>query len=273
MEKINFDVLIPAHGESINQLENLVFAITMQRTKQFKLGKILLCSNNTKIEDYFNDKSIIQFIKQSSRLGKPDAFNRMLHESDAEFCVSESADTIPASQYTYQFALTPLINENVGAVTSNPIPINWGFLHLPFIIWRCHHFVQPKISGEMFAFRRELLDKIPLEIVHDDTYIHQIIATKGFKIIYEPRALVINRVSDSLGEFYSQRVKNVVGNLQIKEKFGCSPSDKMRFRLLVLMSVELLANVHGRLDYVRGKIPRGLIGYSLGTTKEVIKNG
>lgn len=267
---MNFDVLIPSHAESIRQLENLVFAITMQRTKQFKLGKILLCSDNTQTEEYFDDKSIIQFIKQPSRLGKPDAFNRMLKESDAEVCVSESADTIPASQYTYEFALNHFsLDEAVGAVTSNPIPLNWGFLSLPFIVWRCHHFVQPKISGEMFAFRRELLGSIPLEIVHDDSYIHQIIVTKGFAVIYEPRAIVINRVPDSLGDFYRQRIKNVVGNMQIAERFGRASLNRVRLRSLVLMSLELLANAHGRLDYVRGKIPEGLIGYNLESTKEV----
>jgi cellulose synthase/poly-beta-1,6-N-acetylglucosamine synthase-like glycosyltransferase len=265
---MEFDVLVCSHGESLDQLEALVFATISQKTREFKLGRIILCSDDRKLRN-LEDYSSVTFIEQPSRLGKPDALNRLLKVSKSEIAVQESADTLPASEYTFYHLLLPFKDATVGAVTSRPEPVNDGFLRLPRIVWKCHHFVQPKVTGELFAFRRELVDAIPNDIIHDDTYIHRIISTKGYGVVYEPKSVVLNRVPESLGEFYLQRKKNVIGNLQIMERFGDLPTDKTRLRSMVLMSLELLANLHGKLDYVRGKIPKGLVGYCLESTKNV----
>jgi cellulose synthase/poly-beta-1,6-N-acetylglucosamine synthase-like glycosyltransferase len=265
---MEFDILVCSHGESLDQLETLIFSAVSQKTKEFRLGKILLCSDDNglkKLEDYSN----VTFIEQPSRLGKPDALNRLLRISESEVVIQESADTIPASEYTFYYLLSPFKDATVGAVTSRPEPVNEGFMYLPRIVWKCHHFVQPKITGELFAFRRKLVDAIPRDIIHDDTYIHRLVSMKGYTVIYEPKSVVLNRVPETLGEFYLQRKKNVIGNLQIMERFRELPTDKMRLRSIVLMSLELLANLHGRLDYVRGKVPKGLVGYSLESTKNV----
>jgi cellulose synthase/poly-beta-1,6-N-acetylglucosamine synthase-like glycosyltransferase len=267
---MEFDVIICSHGESIEQLETLISSTILQKTKEFKLRRILLCSDDEKVKRKFEDYCTVTFIEQPSRLGKPDALNRLIEASESEIIVQESADTIPASEYTFYYLLSPFKDSTVGAVTSRPEPVNDGFMRLPSIIWKFHHFVQPKISGELFALRRGLIDAIPNEVIHDDTYIHKLISMKGYTVIYEPRAIVLNKVPETLGEFYLQRKKNVIGNLQIIEEFGELPPDKMRLRSILLMSIELLANVHGRLDYARGKVPKGLVGYSLKSTKNTL---
>lgn len=267
---MEFDVLICSHGESIEQLETLISSIILQKTKFFKLGRILLCSDDENVKRKFEDYCVVTFIEQPSRLGKPDALNRLIEASESEILVQESADTIPASEYTFYYLLSPLKDSTVGAVTSRPEPVNDGFMRLPRIVWKCHHFVQPKISGELFALRRDLVDAIPNEVIHDDTYIHKLISMKGYTVIYEPRAIVLNKVPETLREFYLQRKKNVLGNLQIIEEFGKLPPDKMRLRSMLLMSIELLANAHGKLDYARGKVPKGLVGYSLKSTKNTL---
>jgi biofilm PGA synthesis N-glycosyltransferase PgaC len=268
--RMYFDVVICSHGESIEQLESLIFSTTLQKTKGFKLGRILLCSDDERVKKKFEDYCTVTFIEQPSRLGKPDALNRLMKVSESEIIVQESADTIPISEYTFYYLLSPFRNSNVGAVTSRPEPVNNGFMSLPRIVWSCHHFVQPKISGELFAFRRDLVDTIPDDIIHDDTYVHKLISKKGYTVVYEPRAVVLNRVPETLEEFYLQRKKNVIGNLQIMEKFRELPQDKMRLRSMILMSLELLANIDGRLDYARGKAPKGLVGYRLESTKNIL---
>lgn len=269
-DKIEFDVAICSHGESIEQLETLIFSTILQKTKQFRLGKILLCSCDSKVKRRFEDYCSVTFIEQPSRLGKPDALNRIIEASESEIIVQESADTIPLSEYTYYYLLSPFKDPKVGAVTSRPEPANSGFMGLPYVVWRCHHFVQPKISGELFAFRKDLVGRVPNDIVHDDTYVHRLILAKRHTVIYEPRALVLNKVPATLGEFYLQRKKNVIGNLQIMEKFNDLPPDKLRLRSIVLMSLELLANAHGRLDYLRGRVPKGLVGYRIESTKNPV---
>lgn len=152
--RMNFDVAICSHGESIEQLETLIFSTTLQKTKDFKLGRILLCSDDKRVKKKFEDYCTVTFIEQPSRLGKPDALNRLIKASESEIMVQESADTIPISEYTFYYLLSPFRNSAVGAVTSRPEPVNSGFMSLPRIVWGCHHFVQPKLSGELFAFQK-----------------------------------------------------------------------------------------------------------------------
>jgi cellulose synthase/poly-beta-1,6-N-acetylglucosamine synthase-like glycosyltransferase len=266
---LRYDVLIPAHGETVKQIENLLFSIFLQRSSSHKLSRIFLCTDNEDLQEAFSDQSAVSFIYQDPGLGKPDAFNRMLQEAQAEVCIQISADCIPASENTFHFLLNPLFAENVAAVTSAPEPSNSGFLFLPNIVWKCHCYVQPKLNAELYAFKRELLDPLPLGVVHDDAFIHAVLMRKGFQVVYEPRAVVFNSVPETLEEFYAQRKKNVIGNLQIINEFRLEIPKEMRLRALFLMSLEMMANLHGRLDHMRGRIPRGLIGYNLKSTKTV----
>jgi cellulose synthase/poly-beta-1,6-N-acetylglucosamine synthase-like glycosyltransferase len=266
-----FDVLIPAHAESQRQLETLIMSILFQKTPGWQLGRLLLCSDNPLIAETFMDRTSIEFIPQDPGLGKPDALNRMLYASDAPFCIQNSADCIPASEKTYLFLLAHMTNPVVGAVTCQPVPYESGFMFLPNLVWSSHHFVQPKLSAELFSFRRSLIDRLPPGIIHDDAYIHNVILQKSYQVVYEPRAIVFNSPPKTMREFYQQRKKNVIGNLQLPRDFNQNPPRMLRMRSLILIGLELLANVHGRLDYARGKIPKGLIGYNLESTKEVIR--
>jgi hypothetical protein len=129
--------------------------------------------------------------------------------------------------------------------------------------------VQPKLNAELFSFKRESIDLLPRTVIHDDAFIHSMLIRKSCHILYEPRAVVFNSAPKTLREFYGQRKKNVIGNIQLGREFKEFPPHGLRLRSLILMSLELLANAHGRLDYVRGHVPKGLIGYSLESTKEV----
>lgn len=266
-----FDVLIPSHAESQRQLETLLMCIFFQRAPGWTLGRILLCSDNPGTAEAFSDNPSIEFVSQDPHSGKPDAMNKMLYCSDAPYCIQNSADCLPASEHTYRYLLDPLSHNHVGAVTSNPVPYEPGFMWLPNLVWKCHHFAQPKLNAELFSFKRFLVDSLPSGVIHDDAYIHNVILEKAYQVLYEPRALVFNSAPKTLSEFYMQRKKNVIGNLQLSKEFQQNPPRQLRMRSLILMSLELLANAHGRLDYARKKIPKGLIGYSLESTKEVIQ--
>lgn len=266
-----FDVLIPAHSEGIEQLLNLLMAVTIQKVPGWKMGQLFLCSDNPETEAFFCSMPHLEFISQSSGRGKPDALNAMIASSSSPFCIQNSADCIAASENTFRYLLEPLKDVHCGAVTSNPIPFTPGFMWLPNLIWKCHHFVQPKLNAELFSFKRAAVDFLPETVIHDDAFIHNIIMRKGFQVLYEPRAVVFNSAPKILSEFYKQRKKNVIGNLQLGREFKEFVPSAVRLRSLIVMSLELLANVHGRLDYARGKIPKGLIGYSLESTKQVLR--
>jgi cellulose synthase/poly-beta-1,6-N-acetylglucosamine synthase-like glycosyltransferase len=266
---MNFDVLIPAHAEPRSQIWMLLGCLAAQKTPCWKIGKIFLCSDNDALCDEFEDISLIQFIHQEKRKGKPHAFNLMLSRARSAYCIQISADCLPASENCFHYLLNPLRSQDIGAVTSRPEPRAPGFMLLPDLIWKCHHFVQPKLSAELFSFKRELVDPLPEHVIHDDAYIHNMLIQKHVQLLYEPRAVVWNSAPKTFMEFYRQRKKNVIGNLQLGKEFQEFPPSGLRMRSLIVMSLEILANAHGRLDYIRGKIPKGLIGYNLESTKKV----
>jgi hypothetical protein len=263
--------MIPAHAESLMQIRTLLDCIVFQRAPGWRLNNLFLCSDSEEIQDAFSDLSSVRFISQDHGRGKPDALNKMMLRSTAHYCIEISADCLPASEHTFKYILEPLRSPEVAAVTSRPEPYKPGFMWLPNVVWKCHHFVQPKLNAEMFSFKKEFVDPLPETIVHDDAFIHRMIVKKHCTVCYEPRAVVFNSCPKTLSEFYQQRKKNVIGNLQLGQEFQEMAPAMMRLRSLIVMSMEVLANLHGRLDYVRGKIPKGLIGYSLKSTKEVHK--
>lgn len=266
-----YDVMVPAHSEGTEQLLNLLMAITIQKVPGWKMGQLFLCSDNPRIARAFGTMPHLEFIFQEHRKGKPDALNRMIASSSSSYCIQNSADCIAASENTYRYLLEPLRNSCCGAVTSNPVPFTPGFMWLPDLVWKCHHFVQPKLNAELFSFKRAAVDFLPETVIHDDAYIHNMILRKGFQVLYEPRAMVFNSAPKSMSEFYQQRKKNVIGNLQLGREFNEFVPSALRLRALIVMSLELLANAHGRLDYARGKVPKGLIGYNLESTKQVME--
>jgi glycosyltransferase involved in cell wall biosynthesis len=266
---MNFDVLIPAHGEPIQQIDSVLWSVAHQQTPGWKLGKLFLCSDNMQINNAFSNLSWIKFIAQEPRKGKPHAFNSMLSRARSPCCIQMSADCIPASHNTFHFLLEPLRDPGIGAVTSRPIPFDPGFMWLPDLVWRCHNFVQPKLSAELFSFKKDLVNPLPEHVIHDDAYIHNMLIQKHVQLLYEPRAVVWNSAPKTFIEFYRQRKKNVIGNLQLGKEFQEFPPSGLRMRSLIVMSLEILANAHGRLDYIRGKVPKGLIGYNLESTKKV----
>ena len=239
----------------------------MQQSSTFKLKNILLCSDSYPLQKYFRDRASITFVDQEPKKGKPDALNKLLDQATSIYCIQNSADCVPASPDTYHILLTPLLKPSVGAVTSQPVPTNEGFMHLPNIVWKMHNFVQPKLSAELFAFKRHAVTHLPVDVIHDDAYIHAMINSQNLEVVYEPNAIVLNAAPERCIEYYAQRKKNVVGNVQLAKQFNIDASSKLRIQALILLSIELIANIHGRLDYVRGKVPKGLVGYNLETTK------
>ena len=264
-----FDVMIPAHNESLRQLQELIMAITFQKVHGWRLGRLFICSDNPRIQKGLSGLAHLSLLSQAPGLGKPNALNMMYEKSRAFYALQNSADCIPASENTYQLLLDPLLNPVFGAVTSRPVSFEPGFLWLPDLVWKCHHFVQPKLNAELFSFKRSAVDFLPETVIHDDAYWHNMVVRCGFQVCYEPRAIVFNSAPKTMSEFYNQRKKNVIGNLQLEREFHQEAPSMLRLRSLIVMSVEILANLHGRLDYARGKIPKGLIGYSLESTKEV----
>jgi hypothetical protein len=124
----------------------------------------------------------------------------------------------------------------VGMVGGHPVPVNreTTFLgHAVHLQWRLHDRIareSPKL-GEIVAFRN-VVPSIPLDTAVDEISIQALITQLGYRLIYEPEAVVYNRGPTTVGDFVRQRRRIYAGHLRVREQQGYSASTMSGGRVL-----------------------------------------
>jgi GGDEF domain-containing protein len=176
----------------------------------------------------------------------------------------------------FDFLLRHFEDPAVGMVGGHPIPVNGGgtFLgHAVHLQWRLHDRIachSPKL-GEMVAFRN-VVPSIPLDTAVDELSIQALITQLGFRLVYEPRAVVYNRGPATVQDFLRQRRRIYAGHLRIRDQQAYSAPTMSAWRAgrallgsasfstpraatwsLGTVGLEATARALGRYDIVRGR--------------------
>ena len=69
-------------------------------------------------------------------------------------------------------------------------------------------------AGELFSIRRDLYESVPECTILDDFIISMKIATKGYRIVYEPMAYAVETSSSSIHEELKRKVRIAAGGIQ-----------------------------------------------------------
>jgi poly-beta-1,6-N-acetyl-D-glucosamine synthase len=69
-------------------------------------------------------------------------------------------------------------------------------------------------AGELFSVRRSLYEDVPADTVLDDFMISMLIASKGFRIIYEPEAYAMETASENVSEELKRKIRIAAGGIQ-----------------------------------------------------------
>ena len=75
-------------------------------------------------------------------------------------------------------------------------------------------------AGELVAYRTELFELLPEDTILDDFTQSMIIASKGYKIAYEPDAFAIENASESVGEELKRKIRISAGGWQSIDRLG-----------------------------------------------------
>lgn len=100
--------------------------------------------------------------------------------------------------------------------------------------WRYEKFIRRSESrvdstvgatGAIYAIRRALFEPIPDDIILDDVLIPLRIARRGYRVLFEPRAVAYDRVAASTREELTRKVRTLAGNFQLfaRERWLLSP--------------------------------------------------
>jgi hypothetical protein len=121
-------------------------------------------------------------------------------------------------------------------VGGHPIPVNdeETFLgHSVHLVWRLHDRVarrSPKL-GEIVAFRN-VIPEIPSDTAVDEISIEAAITDRGYRLVYEPRAVVYNRGPMTVGDFLRQRRRIAAGHHEIAKAEGYFASTMSVWRIV-----------------------------------------
>ncbi len=171
----------------------------------------------------FLDSGVI-VLEQERRQGKANAINFGLKAANGEIIIITDANA--RFEDTAISGLVARFDENVGAVLPRLIPSGnvdlWNRL-----FYKMHDVYKTLESdidsvfivfGELFAFRRTLIDKIDEDAISDDLEIAFTVRRKGRKIKYAYDVEVTEKIPSSEKETRIQRTRRAFGILQVMNK-------------------------------------------------------
>jgi biofilm PGA synthesis N-glycosyltransferase PgaC len=163
----------------------------------------------------------VRLIEQERREGKASAINLFISAACSPVLVMVSADVL-VEDGTLDALLRHFNDPAVGMVGGHPMPVNseTTFLgHAVQLQWRLHDRIArqaPKL-GEIVAFRN-VVPSIPLDTAVDEISIQALISQLGYRLVYEPQAVVFNRGPATVSDFLRQRRRISAGHLRVREQ-------------------------------------------------------
>lgn len=242
--KLKCSIGIMAYNEGAN-IGHLLKALGKQKLSSAAIGEIIViasgCTDNTEeiVREHMAVDERLRLIVQKSRQGKASAVNLFLREAKEELLVLQSADTIPKDD-TIEHLILPFLDPSVGMTGGHPVPVNTKDTFIGYAVnflWELHHLLSlyyPKM-GEIIAFRN-IFYKIPDDTSVDEASIEPIIKCQGFKIVYAPEAIIMNKGAETVSDFILSRKRIYTGHLNIKKKFGYEVSTMKMSRVIKILA-------------------------------------
>ena len=196
---------------------------------KFELAEIIIVSsgstdNTNQIVKSFQEKdSRIRLIIEPEKRGKAAALNQIIKSYVGDILIQSVSDGFYSVNCIYNL-LRHFTDSQTSAVSCHPKPVNpkntmWGYAS--HLLWDMHHmmcsYFPAKLSGELFATRREYICRVPEKrLFAEDIFIERNILKKNGKIVYEPRAIFRMMGPQTALDYFRQR-RRVVGHLRKAE--------------------------------------------------------
>jgi hypothetical protein len=223
---------IMAYNEAAN-IANAITSILHQPLALGAIAEVIVvasgCTDDTVpiVAELARQEPRVRLIIQDRREGKASAINQFLAAARSPILLMASADVV-IREGTIDLLLRHFQDPTVGMVGAHPVPVNdqrtflGSAVHL---VWELHDQVArvaPKL-GEVVAFRN-VVPSIPLDTPVDEISIQALLTQLGYRLVYEPQAIVYNRGPSTVGDFLRQRRRIYAGHLLIRQQQGYSAS-------------------------------------------------
>jgi glycosyltransferase involved in cell wall biosynthesis len=289
---------IMAYNEEGN-IADAITAILGQPLRGARIAELIVvasgCTDRTCeiVAEIARSEPRVHVIEQERREGKASAVNLFTARASSPVLLMVSADVI-VEKGTIDALLRHFADPEVGMVGGHPVPVNDenSFLgHAVHLLWRLHDRLAreaPKL-GEIVAFRN-VVPSIPGDTAVDEISIQALVTQLGYRLVYEPDALVFNRGPATIAEFLSQRRRIYAGHVLVRRQQGYTASTMSVRRILRVLvragafsgfratcwtlgaiALEALARMLGTWDTLRGRSHS--VWDAVATTKREIVDG
>jgi biofilm PGA synthesis N-glycosyltransferase PgaC len=227
---LDCSVGVMAYNEEAN-IAAALSSILGQELTTTRIAELIVvasgCQDRTAdiVADIARHDQRVRLIEQRRREGKASAINLFISAARSPVLVMVSADVLVEGE-TLDALLRHFNDPAVGMVGGHPTPVNGEttFLgHAVHLQWRLHDRIArqaPKL-GEIVAFRN-VVPSIPLDTAVDEISIQALISQLGYRLVYEPQAVVYNRGPATVPDFLRQRRRIYAGHLRVREQQGYS---------------------------------------------------
>ena len=298
LPELECSVGVMAYNEEAN-IAHALDSILRQELTGKQIREVIVvasgCQDRTVdiVADIAGREPRVRLMEQVRREGKASAINLFIGEAKCPVLVMVGADLM-VEDGAFDFLLRHFEDPAVGMVGGHPIPVNGSgtFLgHAVHLQWRLHDRIaahSPKL-GEMVAFRN-VVPSIPPDTAVDELSIQALITQLGYRLVYEPRAVVYNRGPVTVQEFLRQRRRIYAGHLRIRDQQAYSAPTMSAWRAgrallgsqsfstpraamwsLGTVGLEATARALGQYDIVRGRRSHH-VWEMCGTTKQGIQD-
>jgi len=161
----------------------------------------------------------IKYLKDKGN-GKPAALNLAFKKSKGKILVLTDGDVF-IGKNALNSLIKPFQDDKIGAVSGNPASFSpkdnilgyWShFLTNAAHQWRLKGKDFP-CSGYLYAFR-DIIKKIPENVLAEDGIITQMIREKGYQVAYAPEAKVYVKYPNNFKDWLKQKVRSTGGYTQ-----------------------------------------------------------
>ncbi len=212
-------IILTTYKES-ETLPKAIGAILNQNIQQeYELLIIGPDKKTQEIVKEFSKYSQIKYLKDKGN-GKPAALNLAFEKAKGKILVLTDGDVF-IGKNVLERLIKPFQNDNVGAVSGNPVSLNlkenllgyWShFLTNAAHQWRSKGENFP-CTGYLYAFR-DIIKKIPENVFAEDGIITQMIRSKGYQIVYVSEAKVYVKYPNNFKDWLKQKVRSTGGYSQ-----------------------------------------------------------
>lgn len=220
------------------------------------------------VQSFVNEGIKLSYSPQ--RVGKINAIHRAVQNAVGEIIVITDANTFFAKDALIKL-IAPFADPAVGAVSGEKVVLPQGdsLANSEGLYWKFESFIKKQetrlgsctgVSGEIFALRRSLYERVPEKVINDDFFLAMLVLRKGYRVVYSPEALTFEKASLSAKEEAVRRSRIVAGRYQALW---------MGLHILPLKSPVLVWQVFSH-KFLRPVVPFAMLGALLANIVAVI---